>query len=162
MVGSVTLTSAELQTWLEWASARLLATPSQKIKPEGYSSLWPEYSQDKFEILNFRVGIALRALAPSSDEIPIMDEILLLPNLCSNQTSRRIIRLHSLINPINNRRVYKWPEIAKKIEVKQYTAKRLYTVGLAEVTRKIDNRVAQRIFVFLQEQAAYMPSQAKL
>lgn len=147
------LSNVELASWLEWASARLLATPSEKIKPRAPGCLWPEYSQDKFEIIEFRARIALRALAPSSDEIPIMDEILLLPNLCKDPTNRRIIRMRSLVNPLTNRYLYKWPAISKELTLKTYECRRRYGSGLDEMARKIDRQAQTRIGAFLSEKS---------
>jgi len=153
------LTPEELQTWLEWASARLLATPSQRIKPQEPGVLWPAYSQDKFEILDFRAGIALRALAPSSAEIPIMDEILLLPNLCTTSLSRRAIRLRSLVNPLTGSHLYKWHEIASKLETKQYTTRHAYQVGLTEIIKRTPRPTIARIGIFMDaNEGVYVPA----
>ena len=75
-----TLSPQELQAWLEWAGARLIAMPGGRTRPAEPHVIWPEYSQEKFEILTFRSALPLRAAAPSSAEIPIVEEILLLPN----------------------------------------------------------------------------------
>lgn len=131
------LTPSVLQGWLEWASARLLATPSTKIRPQEPVTIWPEYSQDKFEILDFRAQIMLRALAPSSTEIPIMDEILLLPNLCFNENRRRVVRLRSLVDPLNSRYIYSWARLAERLHSGPRIIKRMYSLGLEEISRKV-------------------------
>jgi hypothetical protein len=148
--------STELQTWLEWASARLLAMPGGKVKPAGLETLWPDYSQDRFQVLDFRAAITLRVLAPSSTEIPIMEEILFLPNLCTDTNTKRIIRLRSLVNPVSNRHLYKWPEIATKFTIKQYTARRLFDTGLREIARKANSATINQISAFMEnEQREY-------
>lgn len=142
-------TPIDLKRWLEWASARLLATPSEKIKPSDIRVIWPEYSQDKFETLDFRIGMRLRVLAPSSDEIPIMDSILLLPNLVSGQIKRRVIRLRSLINPVSNRHLYSWVEIAEKFEIRQLTARRFFEEALIEILRKAEPGTLNKISSYM-------------
>lgn len=133
----MTLGPEELSRWLEWASARLLATPVTRIKPQEPTTFWPEYSQDKFEIIDFRAKLMLKALAPSSTEIPIMDEILLLPNLCFSPPRRRAVRLRSLVNPINNRHIFSWSRLAEKINSDPKTVRRFYFSGLDEISRKV-------------------------
>lgn len=156
MVTDLRISPAGLQQWLEWASARLLAMPSDKIKPREPRALWPEYSQDKFELIEFRSRISLRALAPSSHEIPVMDEILLLPNLCSNQVARRIIRLRSLVNPLNNHHLNRWAEISTKLSIKQYTATNLYKQGLCEITKRAKPQGVRNIRLFFEAAGVYI------
>lgn len=151
----------ELQTWLEWASARLLAMPGRKIKPSEPHVVWPEYAQDTREIIEFRVGIKLRALAPSADEIPIMDEILLLPNLCEKDLRRRAIRLRSLVNPLNNRHLYPWVEIAERLSVRQYSLKREYAWGLKEILLKAERGALSRLSVFFASEYALSSQSAR-
>lgn len=145
------LTPETLKFWLEWASARLLAIPSSRIKPQDSSVIWPEYSQDRFEILDFRANIMLRALAPSSAEIPLMDEILLLPNLCFSEKRRRAIRLRSLVNPVNNHHLFSWARLAERLSSDPKSVKRLYLRGIEEVSRKVPRDQVCRISTVLYE-----------
>lgn len=142
------ITPEELKHWLEWAGIRLVAMPTQRMKPKLPRAFWPEYSQDKFQTLEFRPNITLRALAPSRDEIPIMDEILSLPNTCTRVEVRRILHKRALINPVRGTYVYSWREIADILDMKQSAAKRLHREGLVEAARKADPGRVYRIRAF--------------
>jgi hypothetical protein len=127
------ITPGELQDWLEWAGARLLAMPARKVKPSEPKVAWPTYSQDKFEILDFRAGISFRAAAPSKDEIPVVEEILTLPAFCREHKVRRVLHIRALIHPINGRYMYNWMKVAKMLETNRATAKSWHAKGLVEV-----------------------------
>lgn len=145
------LTPNELCRWLEWAGMRLLATPSIRIKPQEPIVAWPEYSQDQFEILNFRAGIVLRSLAPSSTEIPLMDEILLLPNFCFSTNRRRVVRLRTLVDPLNSHYVFSWARIAEKLDSGPRAIKHMYLLGLEEISRKVPPAQVCRISAALDQ-----------
>ena len=144
------VTPTELKDWLEWAGARLLAMPSPKIKPAEPHVIWPEYSQDKFEVLNFRGGMSLRANAPSKEEIPLVDDILLLPNVCKEQRVRRILHARALVNPVNGRYLYNWSRLAKLLQSNRDAIKRQHEKGLIEVIRKTPPGQICRIAVFFR------------
>ncbi len=133
-----TLTSQYRLTWLEWAGAGLNGMPSGRIKPAEPHVIWPEYSQDKFEILDYRVGLQVRAAAPSSAEIPIVDEILLLPNICSWETGRKLLHARSLVHPIHGRYRYNWSDLAKLLKSDRRTVKVWHQRSLVEVAEKVD------------------------
>ena len=130
------LTPEELRIWLEWAGARLIAMPGLRIGPAKTKVIWPDYAQETFQILDFRGALPVRAAAPSSKEIPIVEEILLLPNVCEKNYTRRVLHARSLVHPINGRYLYRWPRIAELLDVKIHTARRWYKEGLVEVTKK--------------------------
>src|SRR5579864_2946310 len=143
------LTPAELQTWLEWAGARLIALPVGRIKPSEPRVIWPEYSQERFEILDFRGYEPLRANAPSKDEIPIMDEILTLPALWSDSLKRRVLHSRALVHPLNGPNLYSWAKVAQLVGRDPKTVKAWHTAGLAEVCRKAPQDKICRIQAFL-------------
>lgn len=143
------LTPKLLQVWLEWAGQRLEAISVGKIKPSGPKVIWPEYSQDKFQVLEFRKNAPSRNSGPSSAEIPIMDEILLLPNLCSDELSRRIIHRRLLIHPISGRYKFRWDEVAKEFDLKISNAKFKHKKGLEEIVKKIPHPKVCRLNAFV-------------
>lgn len=147
------ISPTELQEWLEWAGARLLAMPSPKIKPAEPHVIWPEFSQDKFEVLKFRGGMSLRASAPSKDEIPLVDEILLLPNVCQRSVVRRILHARALVNPINGRYIYNWSRLAKLLQLDRQSVKRQHTNGLIEVVKRAPSDRVCRIHLFFQSES---------
>lgn len=132
------LTPTTLQMWLEWAGARLIAMPGGHIGPRDTGVFWPEYDRDRHEVLQFRGRLRLRAVAPNKDEIAIVDEILLLPNLCSEIRIRRVLHVRSLVHPLNGRHLYPWRRIAKLLATDHKQIKRWHVRGLEEVTAKAD------------------------
>ena len=134
--------------WLEWAGTRLLASPSNKIKPAGPKVIWPDYALETFQVLDFRVGLALRAPAPASNEIPIMEEILLLPNLCKEVRTRRVLHARCLLNPLTYRNINSWSKIGKMIQSNRETARLIHGKGLVEVSQKVAYPVVCRISAF--------------
>lgn len=146
----IDLTPDELQTWLEWAGLRLVAMPGQRTGPADLKIIWPEYSQDQFEILDFRRSVPLRASGPSKDEIPIMDEILLLPNLASDVIRRRILHVRLLIHPIRGHNLYSWTSVSKILHSSPKRVKRLHSLALLEVSRKVPTNQVCRLADALQ------------
>lgn len=147
---SIPLTPEELQTWLEWAGARLIAMPGNQIGPKQPRATQIEYHQDKFEIITFREPPPLRASAPSSFEIEIVDQILALPNLCEDQNVRYTLHKRLLVSPLRAKYVYSWHEIAQLLKVKPRVVKVWHARGLREVIRKVNPGVAGKIHSFLQ------------
>lgn len=153
------LDPATLQTWLEWAGARLIAMPGPRTGPKEPKGFWPaEFSQDKFQVLEFRGGLPIRAGAPSAEEISWVDEILLLPNVCERDVVRRIIHTRLLIHPIRGTHLYTWTSIAKKLsigphKIRPYTIKKLHRDGLKEVCEKTDPARVCRIAPFMASRA---------
>jgi hypothetical protein len=133
---TVELTPNELQFLLEWAGARLVAIPGPRVGPNGTKVIWPEYSQDQFEVLKFRGEQAIRAGAPSKDEIPIMDEILLLPSFCRRVVVRRTVRLRTLVHPVNNRHLFPWRKIAAILKSDSKTVRNWFSLGLNEIIER--------------------------
>lgn len=154
------LDPATLQTWLEWAGARLIAMPGPRTGPKEPKGFWPaEFSQELFQVLEFRKIPPIRAGAPSSTEIPIMEEILLLPNICTLISTRRILHARALIHPIRGTHLFSWEAIAKKISkeekpMKSYTVKYAHKKGLIEVCKRADPSNVCHILQFFQRQAA--------
>jgi len=143
------LTPAELQIWLEWAGARLIAMPGRRIGPAAPKVIWPDYSQETFQVLEHRGAMSVKVAAPSSKEIPIVDEILILPNVCSRDYVRRVLHVRSLVHPLNGRYLYKWTRIAELLDVKPRTIKMWHRQGLEEVVDKADPVVVKKIYLFM-------------
>ncbi len=136
----IDLTPPELEEWLEWAGVRLIAMPGKRVGPDEYRSFWPDFSQETFQILEFRNRRRVTIAPPSSKEIFIVDEILSLPNLCKSQGKRRIIRARTLLHPVNLRRLFPWSRIANGMGVKISSAKYMYKSGLEEICNNIDEQ----------------------
>lgn len=138
------ITSELLERWLFWAGAKLIAMPSERIKPAEPKAIWPEYGIDRFQVLEFRNKLRVRIPPPSNDEIPIMDEILLFPNLCEAVNRRRAIHLRLLTNPITLNPINSWNKIAAKLHTSVPKAKRFYYSGITETLAKLpDCRIAR-------------------
>lgn len=135
----------ELRAWLEWAGAKLIAMPGPRIGPKAPSTFWPDYSQELFQVLAFRSATPLRAMAPSSVEIPLMELILSFPALCTHQATRRVLHCRALIHPVKQRHLYRWDRIAELLDTKVYTVKYWHRRGLAEVARKIPEEAAEQV-----------------
>jgi len=136
----------EVDTWLCWAGKCLLAMPSARVKPQEYRSYWPDVVQElnKFERLNHGER-RKQPSGPTKDDIPIMDQILLLPNLCEDVEIRRVLRLRSLIHPLRDNHVYSWTRIAKVLHSDRRAVARLYDKGLEETADKIDYMSVRKI-----------------
>ena len=145
------LTPIELQSWLEWAGARLIAMPGGRVGPKDYRVAWPEFSQDTHEVLKFRNQTPLRVAAPSSAQIPIVDEILALPNVCSRDYIRRVLHIRALVHPIHGRHLYPWTRIAKLLQSSPQLVKSWHAKGLREVVEKAPPDKVCLIFTFMQE-----------
>lgn len=134
------ITPQELQTWLEWAGKRLLAMPGGHVGPRDYKVQWPEYNQDKFELLEFRRHLTQRAPPPPADEITIVDEIITFPNYCNDVKLRRILHLRSLVHPIRFNHLYSWTKLSKMFETDRRRVARWHEIGLEEVAKKADKK----------------------
>jgi hypothetical protein len=137
-----------LQTWLYWAGAKLIAMPTGKIKPAEPRALWPDYAVDPWQVLEFRAQHRIRVPAPSKDEIPIMEEILLFPNYCSLVLRRRVLHLRLLVNPTSGRPINSWDKVAKRINTSVERSKRLHSAGLQEVLFKLPESKSEAVARF--------------
>lgn len=142
-----------LKVWLEWAGARLMAMPGGKIKPAAERVAWPEFSQDVWEVIDFRGSMPLRAAAPSAHEIPMVDLILTLPNVCEWDKTRRILHVRSLIHPINNRYLYQWTRIGELLQLDRKTVRAIHARGLREAASKANPEIVCRITAFFNEES---------
>jgi hypothetical protein len=147
---SYRLTPDELRVWLEWAGARLIAMPGGRIGPANYKVYWPEFSQETFQVLEFRKIAPLRASAPSKDEIPLVDEILTFPSVCKDIYTRRVLHVRALVHPVNHRYLYKWTRIAELLHTDRQTVRNWHAKGLREVVAKADPVKVCRIAFALQ------------
>lgn len=145
------LTPSVLNEWLEWAGARLIAMPGPREGPKPLrAAKWPfEYDQEKFQVLEFRKGLAARMMAPTAKEIPVMDDILSLVNVCSIKDARRVIHYRLLMHPIKNTHLYRWPLVSEKVKINVSGVKRLHREGLQEICKKVQHQPIERIFLFL-------------
>lgn len=146
------LSPSELETWLEWAGQRLIAMPGARVGPKDASAAkWPDFSQDIWEVVDFRVRIALRVVAPNGYEIGLMEAILDLPNLIGtndderSQTIRKIVRRRTLLHPITGRHLFTWTAMAKRYGVSPFIVRSRYEAGLLQVCRRIERPRAQTI-----------------
>lgn len=142
-----------LIVWLEWAGIRLIAMPGGRVGPADYRVFWPDYGQDRFQILHHRAPSAVRVAPPDGRQISIVETILLLPNLCEKPVVRRVLHARSLLHPANMRHLYPWPRIATTLEIKVASAKYMHKVGLQEVCRKVDEQTVCSISRRLAEAA---------
>ena len=78
-----------------------------------------------------------------------MDEILLLPNLCSDPLTRRIIHRRLLIHPISGRYKHQWNEVAQDLEMKISNIKFKHKKGLEEIIKKAPKANVCRLAAFV-------------
>jgi hypothetical protein len=140
-----------IQSWLEWAGARLIAMPEPRIKPAEPRVIWPDYAQDSHEVTTFRGKLSLRAAAPAKDEVAMVDKILLLPNICSLPNVRRVLQVRALVHPINYRHLYSWARISKLLHTSNYQVKSWHQKGLIEVASKTPKSTLCEIKSFMEE-----------
>lgn len=145
------LTPHDLKIWLEWAGGRLVAMPNRGPRPDGNSRvMWPEYAREAWET-DFRDKAPLRAPPPGAEEIPMVDLILSLPNICADVPTRRILHIRALVNPLTGRNLYDWDYIAHLLGVKRrFTVKAMHRRGLNEVAVKAPADKVCRIATFLE------------
>jgi hypothetical protein len=122
----------ELRTWLEWAGSKLLAMQISSPKPKGPHTSWPSFAQEAALAYGY-TGERLRPALPRSQEIELMDKILLFPNLVTDITSRRIINSRSLVTPVSNRYLYSWSKLAFMLHMDRRRVIRLHFTGLCEI-----------------------------
>lgn len=138
---------AEVNTWLEWAGGKLLSLGTQSPGPKSYRVAWPDFPDD----VNTAFGYTdpkLRVPKPSKDEIPIMDEILLLPLVVGNVTTRRIIHARLLVTPLGGRHLYPWTRLAKLLHTDRRTVAHRHAQGLVEISEHAEPTKICLIFSF--------------
>jgi hypothetical protein len=150
----MTLDPDRLQLWLEWAGARMWALPVDGVWPQSFHVAWPEYNIELFQVLEFRARLALRAAAPSSAEIPIMDQILSLPALCRETERRRILHRRAIVHPIRNRHIYTWHRLARDFHKDPRSLRALHRRALDEVVGKIPRETLTSLYDFMLEEVA--------
>ena len=161
MHSSSPLSPEILKIWLEWAGGKLLALPSPKLKPQGLHGFWPiDYPQDPHEVLHFRPREtpSIRAASPTAEEIPIMDRILILPNLCDDLRFRQVMHARSLVYPFSGRYRYPWLELARMLHTSRVTARAWHQKGLTEVTFKISPKDRDEIEGLFNASKKELPS----
>lgn len=146
------VSAIEIETWLEWAGKRLLTLSVSKIKPAEPQVAWPTMVQtlNPFERLHHEQR-EIKIAGPSKDEIPVMDLILDLPNVCHRDVTRRIVRVRTLLNPRTDKHLYTWTKIARLISADPRTVKHYYLDGLEETATKMDPQKVWRLNQFFAE-----------
>lgn len=128
--------SKEVREWLEWAGARLLAMHIPSPAPRGPHVSWPEYADDHRQAYGY-TGERLRAPQPRSNEIALMDEILLLPNLIPDITTRRIVNARALVTPVSNRYVYSWTKLAFMLHMDKRRVGTMHYKGILAIVSRL-------------------------
>jgi hypothetical protein len=139
-----------LALWLEWAAIRLIAMPAGRLKPDEPRAYWPDFKFEPIAGLTDLQTNRIRALAPSAAEIPIVDLIILLPNLSSHRETRLVLHWRAQVHPLSNRRLLSWDWITQKLHVKRHTAQRWHKLGLSEVADKAPMDTVYRITTFMR------------
>lgn len=122
----------ELRSWLEWAGSKLLAMHISSPAPRGPHTSWPIYADDAIQAYGY-TGERLRPALPRSEEIELMDKILLFPNHINDITSRRIVNSRALVTPVSNRYLYSWSKLAFMLHMDRRRVIRLHFSGLCEI-----------------------------
>jgi hypothetical protein len=130
------LAAEELQQWLEWAGGMLLALGIASPAPKGPSSAWPAYAQDA-QIAYGYAGERLRAPRPGRHDIVLMDEILVLPSMAKDITTRRLLHSRALVTPIGQRHLYPWAKLAFMLHTSRFRVQRMHNQGLNEIVRTL-------------------------
>jgi hypothetical protein len=125
----------EVQLWLEWAGEKLLSLDVRGIRPSSYRSFWPDYPDDPHTAFGYTQE-TLRISPPGANEIPIMDEILSLPSVCSLIPTRRILHARALIYPTTGNYKNSWSRLAEDFHSDPKTIKRWHRNGLNEILEK--------------------------
>lgn len=135
---------AEIRLWLEWSGATLLALQLSSPSPKGVRSNWPEYAQEAATAYGYTPE-RLRAPTPRSEQIELMDKILVLPEFIDDSLQRRIVHARLLVTPVSNRHVYSYPRLARFLGKDQRTVARLFFAGLHEIAEFIPQSKASLI-----------------
>ena len=106
------LTATELKQWLEWAGSILLSMDIKSPFPAEPGAAWPSFTADATMAYGY-TGERLRAPRPTSDQISLMDELLLLPPKHPTPQVRRIIQARLLVTPLGRRHIFSFNKIAQ-------------------------------------------------
>lgn len=131
------LTAEELSLWLEWAGSKLLSLNLRSPLPQGPHSAWPSFATSAEEAYGY-TGERLRPGRPTSHEIALMDEILLLPSLIDDISARRIVNARALVAPVSNRHLYSWTKLAFMLHTSRPIVQRHHRRGLDLIVRRVD------------------------
>jgi hypothetical protein len=133
----------EITWWLEWAGGKLMAHPMRGLRPATYRSYWPDY---KTEINEPERKAVVRP--PNAQEINVMDEILLLPNLCVEVRTRRVVHLRSMINPLTGRNIVGWTRLAEMLHSDRRQIRRVWERGIDEIDDQMTDCKRSRFLDF--------------
>lgn len=143
-------TALEVNDWLEWAGGKLMALPMGPTGPRGFKVAWPDFPPDAILAYGYN-GARLRAPTPAREEIPIMDEILLLPNVIKDAVTRRVVQSRTLVTPISGRHIYPWTQIARLLHRDPRTIMAMHRKGLDEIVTSAPEAKVCRISSFFAD-----------
>lgn len=138
----------EIRSWLEWAGEKLLSMKIHGAYPASYRSFWPDYADDPHTAYGYTDN-QLRTPPPGKYEIPLMDEILLLPQICELVPTRRILHARLLVYPLSGDYKYSWRKLAIQYHADSKTVKRWHERGLQEIIAKTPSFKLHRISLSL-------------
>jgi hypothetical protein len=118
---------------------RLLALGMRSPFPAQVKIMWPDYPQDASLAYGYS-GERLRPAKISGEEIVLMDEILLLPNLIIDLLPRRVVNARLLIRPVSNTYLYSWSRLAVMLSTDRRRVVRLHYSGLHEIVERLGER----------------------
>lgn len=132
------LSPHELNTWLSWAGEKLLAMSLKSPIPITAQSSWPKILlQEEPAELPLGETTRIKFPHPTQEEIPLMDEILLLPNLATDIWQRKILHARCLTNPATHRPINSWTKIGQKLHTGGEQVKYLHRKGLIYVAKLV-------------------------
>ncbi len=139
--------TTEITFWLEWAGEKLLSSPISRPGPKQPRALWPDFPGDALLAYGYN-NAQIRPAAPAIYELKLIDEILVLPQLISNITSRRIVYARSLRAPLTQRYIFTWSKLARNLSCDRRAVMRWYNEGVGEIARAIPSEQVRNIREF--------------
>jgi hypothetical protein len=137
----------ELKIWLEWAGGKLLCMRLSAASPASYRSFWPDYADESAAYGYTSATMRVPAVAPK--EVAMVDQILALPMLVEDPTTRRIIHRRALVAPLSGNYVYSYVKIAEELHLDSRLAARKFASGLVQICRRLPAQQASTIRHFL-------------
>ena len=125
----------ELTSWLEWAGSKLLSLSVKSPFPAGYRSNMPHYVPDRWDYGKERERF--KPARPTSEDIGLMDEILLLPGKITDHNQRFLVNARALVRPVARTYLYSWTKLAIKLHTDRRKVVRLHHQGLRQIIAKL-------------------------
>lgn len=126
----------EVQDWLEWSGSKLIALQLSSALPKSYKNNWPSFAIDTTVATTFSKD-RLKPPTPTSKEIALMDEFLLLPGLIKDITTRRIVNARSVVAPVSQKHLFSWNKLATLLHADRRKIMALHHKGLIEITKSL-------------------------